>query len=370
VILVNEPLLDGNEKKYLQSCIEDNWISSDGPFVKQFEEMFACYIGVKYGVAVSNGTVALELALAALDIKKGDEVIMPAHTIISCPMGVIRRGGIPVLVDVDPETWTIDVAQVKRKINPKTRVIMPVHMFGHPCDMDALKDAIAGENIFILEDAAEAHGAEYFGRKCGSLGDIAAFSFYANKIVTTGEGGMVLTNDKNYADRARSYRNLCFQSQQRFLHNELGYNFRMTNLQAALGVAQVEMIDRHLERKIWQGREYTNRLKDIPGITLQGVKPWAKHVYWVFGILLNDDIPLDAFRLAQLLVEKGVQTRPFFWPLNEQPVFDKMGLFKGEEYPVSQKLARRGLYLPSGMALTETQLEEAASVLSYVLGTL
>ena len=367
MILVNEPLLDGNEKKYLQVCIDDNWISSEGPYVKQFEEMFADYIGVKYGVAVANGTVAIELALAALDIREGDEVILPAHTIISCPMGVIRRGGKPVLVDVDPETWTMDPTQVQQKISSRTKVIMPVHMFGHSCDMNPLMEIARTNNLSIMEDSAEAHGAEYYGKKCGSMSDITAFSFYANKIVTTGEGGMVLTNDKNLAERARSYRNLCFQPQQRFLHEELGYNFRMTNLQAAVGVAQMERVDSLLERKLWQGREYTQRLKNIPGITLQRVKPWAKHVYWVFGILLNDDVPFDAVQLAKLLLEKGVQTRPFFWPLNEQPVFHKMGLFDGEKYPVTQKLARRGLYLPSGMALRAAQLEEVASALSDIM---
>ena len=187
----------------------------------------------------------------------------------------------------------------------RTKVIMPVHMFGHSCDMNPLMEIARTNNLSIMEDSAEAHGARDDGKKCGSMSDITAFSFYANKIVTTGEGGMVLTNDKNLAERARSYRNLCFQPQQRFLHEELGYNFRITNLQAAVGVAQMERVDSLLERKLWQGREYTQRLKNIPGITLQRVKPWAKHVYWVFGILLNDDVPFDAVQLAKLLLEKG-----------------------------------------------------------------
>ena len=244
---------------------------------------------------------------------------------------------------------------------------MPVHMFGHSCDMNPLIELAKKNGITLIEDSAEAHGAEYYGKKCGSLSDISTFSFYANKIVTTGEGGMALTNDKHLAERARSYRNLCFLPQQRFLHEELGYNFRMTNLQAALGVAQMERINSLVERKQWQGHEYTERLKNLAGITLQGVQSWAKHVYWVFGILLEENVPIDAVQLAKMLLEKGVQTRPFFWPLNQQPVFNRMGLFNNEKYPVTENLARRGLYLPSGMALTIGQIEKVAATLTDIM---
>lgn len=367
MILVNEPLLDGKEKKYLAECIDTGWISSDGPFVKEFEEKFAKFIGVKHAIAVTNGTVAIELALAAIDLQPGDEVILPCHTIISCPMGIIRRGGVPVLVDVDPQTWNLDINQLKDKITPKTKAIMPVHIFGHSCDMDPIMAIAEQYGLYVIEDAAEAHGAEYKGNKCGSLGHLATFSFYANKIITTGEGGMVVTNNDQLADAARYYRNLCFQPQQRFLHQDLGYNFRITNLQAAVGVAQVERIDELLAIKIRQGQIYTNAFQGIEGIRLQHVHPWAKHVYWVFALLLEDNVPIDAFELAKKLLGKGVQTRPFFWPLHEQPVFNKMGLFQNERYPFSEKIARRGLYVPSGMGLKEEDQLIVADVVKQTL---
>ncbi|MDP1678359.1 MAG: DegT/DnrJ/EryC1/StrS family aminotransferase [Bacteroidota bacterium] len=360
MIPVNDPLLNGKEKEYLLQCITDGWISSDGPFVKQFEEMFAKFVGTKHGIAVCNGTVAIELAIASLDIQPGDEIILPAHTIISCALGIIRRGAKPVLVDVDPETWTMNAAEVEKKITIKTKAIMPVHMFGHSCDMDPLIALAEKYDLHIIEDSAEAHGATYKGRQCGSMSDVSTFSFYANKIVTTGEGGMVMTDNDEIAARARSFRNLCFLPQQRFLHEELGYNFRITNLQAAVGVAQMERVEYLLERKKAQGKKYTELFGDLNGITLQGVKEWATHVYWVFGLLLNNNVPFNAFEWAKKLSDAGVQTRPFFWPLHEQPAFHKLGLFLNEHYPVTENLARRGLYVPSGMALTEEQMEKVS----------
>jgi len=367
MILVNEPLLDGNEKKYLSNCIETGWISSDGPYVKEFEGKFAQFIGVKHAIAVCNGTVAIELALAAIDLQPGDEVILPCHTIMSCPMGIIRRGGVPVLIDVDPLTWNLDVNQLKSKITSRTKAIMPVHIFGQSCDMDPIMEIAAQYGLYVLEDAAEAHGAEYKGKKCGSIGHLATFSFYANKIITTGEGGMVVTDDDKIAEAARYYRNLCFQPQQRFLHQDLGYNFRITNLQAAVGLAQVERIDELLNIKINQGQLYKSALQDTPGIRLQKAEEWAKPVYWVFGLLLEDNVSIDAFAWAKMLLSKGVQTRPFFWPLHEQPIFQKMGLFKNESYPIAEKIARHGLYVPSGMALKK---EDQITVSEIVKQTL
>ena len=270
---------------------------------------------------------------------------------------MIRNGLKPVLVDAESATWNMDVDQVRDKIGPKTKAIMPVHIYGHPVDMEPLVGLAHEHGLYIIEDAAEVHGAEYKGRKCGSFGDLAAFSFYANKIVSTGEGGMVVTNDDGLAERIRSYRNLCFHPHKRFVHDDLGYNLRMTNMQAAIGVAQMERIDELVERKIWQGTEYRKKLNGIDGITLQAVKSWAKPVYWVNGIVINDDDHSDAVQFANHLQAKGIQTRPFFWPMHEQPVLRKMGLFKDESYPTAERLARRGLYLPSGMALTEEQID-------------
>ena len=367
MIPVNVPKLSPRSKELLAECIDTGWISSEGSFVGRFEDMFASYIGVKHGIACCNGTVALELAVSALNIGVGDEVIMPAHTIISCPQAVIRNGGTPVLVDVDPESWQMDVGQVEGKINSQTRAIMPVHIFGHPTDMDPLLALAHKYGLYIIEDTAEAHGAEYKGRRCGSIGNVATFSLYANKIVTTGEGGIVLTNDDDLAERLRYLRNLCFEPQQRFLHNEMGFNFRFTNLQAAVGIAQMEEIDEIIATKLQIGRDYTSRLANVSGIKIQAVQEWAKHVYWVYGLLLEDDVPFDAFEWARTLRTKGVETRPFFWPLHEQPVFQKMGLFAGESYPVAEGLARRGLYVPSGMALTLDEIEEVSTAVIETL---
>lgn len=333
----------------------------------QFEAMFADYIGVRNGVACCNGTVALELAVAALGIGKGDEVILPAHTIISCAQAIVKRGARPVLVDSEPKSWQMDANQIEAKVTDRTVAIMPVHTFGHPTDMDPILEIANRHGLHVIEDAAEAHGAEYKGRKCGSMGDVATYSFYANKIVTTGEGGMVVTDDDALAERLRYLRNLCFVPEQRFLHNEIGYNFRFTNLQAAVGVAQMEQIDELVARKVQLGLEYTARLSNVDGIKIQAVQDWSKHVYWVYGLLLDDDLPFDAFEWAKTLRARGIDTRPFFWPLHQQPVFQQMGLFDRESYPVAERLARRGLYVPSGMALTVEQIDEVSA---HVIETL
>ncbi|MBW2304015.1 MAG: DegT/DnrJ/EryC1/StrS family aminotransferase [Deltaproteobacteria bacterium] len=367
LIPVNEPSLSEREKELLIQCVDSGWISSEGPFVRLFEEVFAGFVGVNYGVAVSNGTVALEMAIAALELEPGDEVIMPTFTIVSCAIAVIRNGLRPVLVDSEIETWNMNVNQVAEKISPRTKAIMPVHIYGHPVDMDPLLELAEQYGLYIIEDAAEVHGAEYKERKCGSIGHMGVFSFYANKIVTTGEGGMIVTNDRHLAARFRLLRNLCFQPERRFEHQELGYNFRMTNLQAAVGVAQMERADELVRRKIWQGGEYRKKLKRIDGVKLQGVKPWARPVYWVNGIVLDSDVPMDAFEFANRLSKKGIQTRPFFWPMHEQPIFQKSGLFRNERYPVSEKLARRGLYLPSGMALTAAQIDKVCEAVKETL---
>lgn len=367
MIPVNEPFLDGNEKKYLMECIDSGWISSEGPFVKKFEETFANYLGVKHGIAVCNGTAALEVAMAAIDLKPGDEVIMPTFTIISCALAIVKRGGIPVLVDVEPDIWCMDINQVKDKITSKTKAVMSVHMYGHPVDMDPIIELSEKQGLYIVEDAAEVHGAEYKGKKCGSLGHINCFSFYANKIITTGEGGMVVTDDDKLAERARLHRNLCFKEGRRFYHEELGGNYRMTNLQAAVGVAQMERIEEFVKIKRKNANEYTRQLKDIEGLQLPLEREWAKNVFWMYGIVLDDTVGLDAHEFAKHLRDNGIATRPFFLGMHEQPVFHKMGLFKNEHYPVSERIARQGLYLPSGLALTAVQLEKVVKMLREVI---
>jgi len=376
VIPVNEPLLGDREAELVLECLRSGWISSAGKFIDDFEQRWAAYCGRRYGIAVSNGTAALQVALACTGLKPGDEVILPSFTIISCALAVIYNGGVPVLVDCDPRTWCMDVDQVKRKITQKTGAIMPVHIYGHPVDMDPLIDLAKAHNLAVIEDAAEAHGAEYLSgkntpapawRRCGSFGDMSCFSFYANKLVSTGEGGMVLTDDPALADRARSFRNLCFQPDRRFYHEELGFNFRLTNLQAALGVAQLERMEQIVARKRSMGQTYNGLLEDLDCLKLPAEEPWAKNVYWMYGVVLSDEAGMDASELAQKLKERGVETRPFFLGMHEQPVLKKRGLFMDENYPVTERLAQRGLYLPSGLALTEEQMRNVCQAIHEVL---
>jgi len=367
MIPVNEPRIGLHELEYVKECLQTGWISSEGRFIGAFEQAWADYCGMKFGVAVSNGTTALQLAVACLDLQPGEEVILPTFTIISCAQAITYNGGTPVLVDCDARTWCMDVGQVEAKITPRTRAIMPVHIYGHPVDMEPLWDVARRHNLIIIEDAAEAHGAEYKGARCGSLGDINCFSFYANKIITTGEGGMVLTNNESYANQVRSLRNLCFQKERRFYHTALGHNFRMTNIQAALGFAQVENIEAAIQHKRWMGQEYTRRLSQIQGLQLPVEKAWAKNVYWMYGIVLEPSTGTTAEEFAKRLSERGIMTRPFFLGMHEQPVFLARGLFVDEHYPVAERLARQGLYLPSGLTLTLEQLEEVCRVVGEEL---
>jgi perosamine synthetase len=367
-IPVNEPLLNGNEEKYLVECIRTGWISSEGPFIKKFEEQFAARLGRKYGVAVSNGSVALDAAVVALGLGLGDEVIMPTFTIISCAAAIVRAGAVPVVVDCDPATWNMDVAQVEARITPRTKAIMVVHIFGLPMDMDPLLALARKHSLKVIEDAAEMHGQTYKSKPCGGFGDISTFSFYPNKHITTGEGGMIVTDDPALAEKCRSLRNLCFKPEQRFVHDELGWNFRMTNLQAALGVAQLQRLDEFVQIKRRMGARYTNLLTGTPGIQLPlAHTAYADNIYWVYGMVLDDSVPFDAKEAMTRLGKLGIGTRPFFWPMHEQPVFKKMGLFAGESYPVAERIARRGFYIPSGMALTNEQLERSAAAVKEIL---
>jgi perosamine synthetase len=368
-IPVNEPLLNGNEKKYLNECIDTGWISSEGPFIKRFEEEFAAKVGRRYAVAVSNGTVAIDAAIISLGIEAGDEVILPTFTIISCIAQIIRIGAIPILVDCDPLTWNMNVSQIEYKISSNTKAIMVVHIYGLPVDVFPVLALAKKYNLKVIEDAAEMHGQTYMNQPCGSFGDISTFSFYPNKHITTGEGGMIVTDDEAMFERCRSLRNLCFQPQKRFVHEELGWNLRMTNLQAALGVAQLERLDEFVARKRAMGQLYFELLSDIQNlIQLPLLKTsFAKNIYWVYGIVLNQNIPFNAEFVMRKMMEFGVGTRPFFYPMHLQPVFVNQGLFKGEQYPVSERIAERGFYLPSGMALTEQEIISTATILKKVL---
>jgi perosamine synthetase len=352
-------------------AVRSGWVSSSGPFLAEFERAWAAYCGRSEGVAVSNGTVALEVAVATLELEPGDEVIMPAFTIVSCALAVLYAGGVPVLVDADPATWTLDPAAVESRIGPRTRAIMPVHIYGHPANMEPVLAAAERAGLAVIEDAAEAHGADCLvegeWRRCGSFGNASCFSFYANKLVTTGEGGMVVTDDRALAERARSLRNLCFEPERRFYHRSLGHNFRLTNLQAALGVAQLERMDGIVERKRAMAAAYRERLATTDALQLPPEEPWARSVYWMYGVVLHDDVGLDAAELGSRLSRLGVETRPFFLGMHEQPALLERGLFAGEKYPVTERLARRGLYLPSGLGLTEEQIERVSDAVAEAL---
>lgn len=367
-IPVNRPLLGEHEKKYVLDCLNSGWISSEGPYVKQFETKMAARVGRRHGIAVANGSAALDIAVAALEIGPGDEVIMPTFTIISCAAAVVRAGAKPILVDSNAETWNINPALIEERITPRTRAILVVHIYGLPCDMGPIIEIADRHGLAIIEDAAEMHGQTWYEKPCGSLGTISIFSFYPNKHVTTGEGGMVLTDEPHLAERSRSLRNLCFQPDRRFVHEEIGWNYRITNLQAALGCAQLERLDEFVKRKRQLGARYTELLGNVPGLHLPPDKTaYAKSIYWVYGLVLAENVAADAEEVMRRLAQAKIGTRPFFWPMHEQPVLRRMGWYEGEHYPVAERLARRGFYLPSGIGNTDDEIERSADALRSVM---
>ena len=370
-IPVNEPLLNGNEKEYLCESIDKGWISSEGPFVKEFEQKMSVVVNRGYGIAVSSGTAALEIAVQALGIGKGDEVIMPTFTIISCAMAVMKVGAVPVLVDSDLYTWNMNVDEIEAKITPRTKAIMIVHLYGLPVKVDRVMALAKKFNLKIIEDAAEMHGQTYNKKPCGSFGDISIFSFYPNKHITTGEGGMVLTDDKEIAERCRMLRNLCFRKDVRYVHDEISGNYRFTNLQAAVGLAQLERLHEFIEKKRWMGRYYTERLQDVEGLILPIEKTeYAENIYWVYGIVLDKNIQADNRTVQRLLEEEGIGSRAFFWCMHQQPVYQQQGMFVNEMYLNAEYLARKGFYIPSGLALTKEQMNIVAEKVLKVVNNI
>lgn len=370
MIPVNEPLLDGREAEYVLDCVSSGWISSAGKYIERFEREWAQYCGRQHGVAVCNGTVALELAVSVLDLQPGGEVILPAFTIVSCLEAVLRNNLKPVLVDCDPHTYCMDVDKVQAALTPRTVAIMPVHIYGHPVNMEPLLRLCRDRGLRVVEDAAEAHGAQCRvqgdWRRCGSFGDVSCFSFYANKNVTAGEGGMVLTDDETLARKLRHRRNLCFGGTERFAHEDRGWNFRMTNLQAAIACAQLEQVERHLARKQQLAKAYGEGLKGLP-LQLPAVEPWATSTVWMYAVLLTDEAPFDAGEFARRLETQGVQTRPFFRGLHDQPVYSRLGLTPPVRMPVTDRIYQRGLYLPSGQAISDSQVSQVVETVRRVL---
>jgi perosamine synthetase len=391
MIPVNEPLLAKNTLSYVSDCITSGWISSAGAYIQKFETAFAAYIGVKHAVTTTSGTTALHLALAAAGIGTGDEVIIPDLTMIAVPYAVVYTGAKPVFIDVDRTMFNMDPerlcefltggcrydgkkkALVNKRTGSRVRAVLPVHLYGHPCPMNEILSLARKYGLLVIEDAAEAHGALYFpdgerakAVKAGAIGDVGCFSFYANKIVTTGEGGMVVTNDDKVAERARRFKDLAHSPRKRFLHTDLAFNYRMTNVQAAIGLAQLEEIETSIAIKQKMAAAYKKHLSRIPGLTLPEEKPWARNVYWMYAVLIGKEFGLSRDEVMRRLLEAGVDTRSFFIPVHEQPVFAKDSAYRGLSFPVSRELSKKGLYLPSGLALTMTQIDEVCRAVKSI----
>lgn len=367
MIPVNRPLIAKKALQYITDCLKTGWISSSGQYVSQFEEKFAKFLGVKYALTTTSGTTALHLALTTLDIGPGDEVILPTLTMAACPMSILYTGAKPVLVDSEPETYNLNIQQIQEKITQKTKAIMIVHLYGHPVDITPILQIAKKYHLKIIEDAAEAHGTEYKGRKVGTFGDINCFSFYANKIITTGEGGMVVTNSKRLYQRAKALKDLAHSPKERFLHTAVGFNYRMTNLQAALGLAQLEKIKNYIKLKRKMARIYHLKLKNIRGLKLPIEKKWAKNVYWMYSVLVEKEFPLTRNQFVAKLAKNNIETRNFFIPVHQQPAFRKLGLFKKERYPVAEKLSKTGLYLPSGLGNTKKEIKKVCQVIKRIV---
>lgn len=354
MILVCEPTLGEEELNNVIDAVGSGFISgTGGKYIEEFEKKFAKYLGVNYAITTTSGTTALHLALETLGVKRGDEVIIPDHTMIATVNAILYTGAKPVFVDAEPRTYNIDINKIKEKITEKTAAIMPVHIYGHPCDMGAIMALAKKYNLLIVEDAAEAIGAEYKGKKAGTFGHINCFSFYANKIVTCGEGGMVVTNSFETAERARKLKNLS-HSKVRFLHKELGWNYRMTNITAAIGSAQMDKVEKLVDMRRNNAKLYNSLLEDVKGIKIPIEESWAKNVYWMYSILLEDSFPIKREDFMQKLLEKGIQTRTFFIGMHEQPFLRR---FATGEYPITEYISKRGLYLPSSSHLKKEEVE-------------
>lgn len=367
MIPVNEPIISEQSKKNVLDALQSGWISSAGKYVEEFEVKFAKYLGVKHAIAVCNGTAALHVSLLSLGIGPGDEVIVPAFTMASTWLSIIYTGAKPIFVDCEIDTYNIDVSKIEEKISNRTKAILPVHIYGHPADMDGIIRIAKKHGLFVIEDAAEAHGAEYKEKKSGGIGDVNCFSFYGNKIITTGEGGIVVTNSDNFAYEARKYKDLYHSDKKRFIHQKIGYNYRMTNLQAAIGCGEIDSIDKYIDKKIKMANQYASQLQNIPGVILPQTKTNVKNVYWMYAIRVDKKITkIDRDTLRQKLKEKDIDTRDFFYPPTEQP-FLKPYLSPKDNFPISVKISQEGLYLPSGLAISEDQISQVCETIKSII---
>ena len=369
MIPVSEPIIAKNAQKYLMECLNSGWVSSKGPFVEKFEDSFAHYIGTKYAIACSSGTAALHLSLAALRIGPFDEVIIPTLTMIATALPIIYCQATPVLVDSEEITGNIDVSEIEAKITKRTKAIIVVHLNGHPADLTPILTLAKKYKLPVIEDAAESPGAEYkfngVWKKIGSIGDLGCFSFYGNKIITTGEGGMVVTNNKALAMRVKSLRNLARSEKKHFYHQEIAFAYRMSSLQAALGLAQLEEVQKFIKIKEKLASIYLNNLGGLSNLRLPSEKPGVKRIYWNFDILLKNHKKRD--QLAKFLEKSGIESRIFVTPMHLQPVFKTLGLFKSEQYPISEDLSSRGLSLPLGLKIKKEEINLISKLICQVL---
>jgi len=364
-ISVAQPTLSGNERKYVMDCLDTNWISSNGKYILAFEAAFADFCKVKHAVAVNNGTTALHLALVALGLQPGDEVIVPIVTYIATANAVRYCGGTPVLADVSPGTMNMDPADIERRITPRTKAIIPVHLYGHPAEMHSIMAVARKHNLKVVEDAAEAHGAAVKGQFVGTLGDCATFSFFGNKIITTGEGGMVTTNDDELAERLRIYRNQGVDPNRRYWFPVVGYNYRMTNIQAAIGLGQMENVDKALAARQQLAHWYDEALAPLAhAINLPQQAEWAKQVFWMYTIFLKEGGEARRDAVMRQMDEAGIETRPVFHPLHVLPPYKE-----DQAFPVADEWAQRGINLPTHMGLTQAHVRRIAAALGAALGS-
>ncbi len=368
-IPVSEPLITPRDNQELMKAVKSGWISSSGRYIQDFEKNFSKYLGVKYSTTVSNGTAALEIALKSLDIKKGDEVIIPNFTIISNALAVIKVGATPKFIDCQMDDWNMNYDEIKKKITKKTKVIIATHIYNFPCEIEKIKKLCKRKKLYLIEDAAEVLGLDFKKKKCGSFGDISTFSFYSNKQITTGEGGMISTNNKKLYEKCKNLKNLCFGKIDRFNHDDIGWNYRYTNLQAAIGFSQLKRINSIVKKKIEIGKRYYKNLKENkkifinPPINLSG----HKNIYWVVGIVIKDK-KIKAKKISKILKEYNIETRPFFFPMNKQKVFKKLKFnFYKEKLNNSHYISQYGLYLPSFLKLKNNQIDQICKIINHVI---
>jgi perosamine synthetase len=358
-IPINEPCFKGNEKKYLNECIDTGWVSSTGSFVSKFEKEMANICGRKFATSTSSGTAALDIIFNSLDLKSDDEIITSNFSIISCSNSIMRNGGKVVLVDVCEKTFNMTFEGIRDKYSKKTKAILIPHIYGLPVDLDPILEFAKDKNLFVIEDAAEMHGQEYKGSPCGSFGDVSIFSYYANKLITTGEGGMILTNDESLHQKYSSLKNHSFVEGRRFVHDDIGFNYRMTNIQAALGLAQLEQLKNMVKRKREIGIYYHSLLKDVKGLSLPLNKTsYSDNIYWAYTLTIKKEIPLSGGELSEELKKYDIDSRPSFWPLNLQPIYLKNKYFdESLVYPISKQLADKCIYIPSYVSLSNDKIQ-------------